>query len=84
MKLQFFGLLNKFYLFLNELVKVLNIFVFFQKYIIVKRQIKISKIEVLCKAVLIYNRSKKYIDKNRNKKNTTSQKINFFLMQLLF
>ncbi len=68
--------LNRFYSSLDGLVKVLNTFASLQGYAIVKRYIKVSKNGELRKAVLIYNRCKEYIDENRSKRDTASQKTN--------
>lgn len=57
------------------MVKVLDIFEFFQKYSIRKKHTKINR-EVLHKIVLIYDKNKEHINKNESKKITISQKIN--------
>ena len=77
-------LLDKFYPSLDKLVKTLNIFASFQEYTIIKRNTKVSKEEILLKAVLICDRSKKYINKNKNKINTTSQKTNCSYNAIIF
>ncbi len=58
------------------MVKALNTFASLQAYAILKIYIKVSKSGVLRKAVLIYDGGKKYIDKNRGKKDTSGRKTN--------
>lgn len=78
MELQSLDLLDWLYLSLNNLVKTLNTFASFQEYTIIKKHTKVSKKWVLCKLVLIYDRSKKHINEKRDRRDTTSQKKLFY------
>lgn len=72
--------MDRFYLSLDELVIAFNIFVFFQKYAIVKKYtLETNKKKILQKVILIFNRSKKLIDTAKGKQDTTSQKRYHFL-----
>ena len=75
MELQPPNLSNRFYPSLDELVIALASL---QGYAIVKRRPKTSKKGILQKAILMCDREKEYIDNQRGKRNTTSQKINCF------
>ncbi len=76
MELQLPHLLERFYPCLDELVKAFNIFASLHGYAIVKKHTKVSKKEVLLKAVLMGNRGKEPVDKNESKRDTTSKKTN--------
>ena len=68
--------MNGFCLFLDKLIIALNAFASLQRYKIIKKCTKTSKKGVFWKAVLIHDRGKKYIDKSRNKQDTSSWKTN--------
>ena len=63
-----------FYAILEELISAVNIFAATQGYSVIKRQTKKRKNGVLGKVVLIYDRSKAYVDEERFARDTTSRK----------
>ena len=65
-----------FYATLEELISAINIFIVIQRYVVIKKQTRKSKKDILQKAILIYNKNKIYINKRRSVKNTTLHKYN--------
>ncbi len=62
------------YAFLDALLQAVNSFVFLQGYAIVKRRTKVSKKDILKKAVLMCDWSKEYHTKSWNKREIATRK----------
>lgn len=65
-----------FYTTLKQLILAINVFIVIQRYIIVKKQTKESKKDVLQKTIIIYNRSKVHVDERRFANDSTLYKCN--------